>query len=173
MPRCANCGTTIIFGGVRDFGMQYCNEKCREKGTVSKIASQIPDDALAWYVQEIHQGACPKCGGSGPVDVHTSYTIWSFAVLTSWQSHPEVCCRRCGVMAQVNGMLLSGAVGWWGLPWGVIGTPIQILRNIGGIVAPPDASRPSTKLKDLVRVDLANQFLEEKREQQHAPPAAT
>jgi hypothetical protein len=164
MARCANCGTTIVFGGVRDFGLRFCNAKCREKGTVAKVASRIPDDALASYVQEVHQGECPKCGGGGPVDVHTSHTIWSFAILTSWQSHPEVCCRRCGIKAKINGVLLSGAFGWWGVPWGLVGTPIQILRNLGGIFAALDSSRPSAQLENLVRVDLANQFLEEKRQ---------
>lgn len=168
MPSCSYCGTTILFGGVRDYGFRYCNTKCRDKDSVRMVASRFPDEAVADYVQEVHQGECPKCGGSGPVDVHTSYTIWSFAVFTSWQSHPEVCCRLCGIKAKINGALFCGALGWWGFPWGFIGTPIQILRNLGGILFSPHSTMPSRQLENMVRVDLATRFLEERRQQQSA-----
>jgi hypothetical protein len=52
-------------------------------------------------------------------------------------------------------------VGWWGIPWGLILTPIQVARNILGIFGGPDKSRPSDALRQSVRVTLARNLANE------------
>jgi hypothetical protein len=32
LDRCTHCGTTILFGGVKEDGLSFCNKKCREAG---------------------------------------------------------------------------------------------------------------------------------------------
>jgi hypothetical protein len=49
--------------------------------------------------------------------------------------------------------------GWWGIPSGLILTPVQITRNLMGVFSPPDPRRPSPKLEKLVRLNLARQIL--------------
>lgn len=155
MAQCDACGTMILFGGVREGQRRYCNENCHLKGFLGAVGDQFPQGLLAKAVKEVHEWDCPKCGGPGPVDVHTSHTIWSAIVLTSFQSKPAVCCRNCGVKAMLGGLAFSGVLGWWGFPFGLIMTPVQIFRNLAGLVSAPDPFRPSAKLEDTIRLSIA------------------
>jgi len=166
MARCAVCGTTILFGGVIDNDRRFCNETCHQRGYLFAVADRVPQDLIATQVAEVHQGNCPRCGGPGPVDVHTSHSVWSVLVLTQWKSKPEVCCRACGIKSKLFGTLSSGIFGWWGFPWGLIFTPVQIVRNIGGIFSPPDPTTPSPELENMVRLHLASQFMAAKQQEQ-------
>ncbi len=169
MAKCAFCGTYILFGGERDGSRRYCNAKCRQAGFMVVVADHVPLEDLAEQLSLWHNSNCPKCGGAGPVDVHTSHRIWSALFLTSWNSRPDVCCRRCGIKAKLGGIASSTLLGWWGFPWGVIGTPIQISRNLLGMATMPDASRPSPLLENMVRLHIAAQMIAEDQaeQQQH------
>ncbi len=163
MAKCDTCGTTILFGGFRENGFRFCSKKCQQNGHLAKVAIQIPDDLIAEHVEELHGGNCPKCGGPGPVDVHTSHVVISAVVMTTWKSRPEICCRSCGVKAKLSGAAISAVAGWWGFPWGILATPIQIGRNLSGVFSSPDPSQPSAQLEKFVRANIAAQFLESKR----------
>jgi hypothetical protein len=166
MARCDYCGTTILFGGVKENDLRFCNETCRQQGFLLAVADQVPDDIMSQHVMEVHQGPCPKCGGPGPIDVHTSYIVWSALVITSWHSSPQVCCQTCGIKSKLGGALLSGVAGWWGLPWGIIATPIQLFRNIFGLFSSPDPLVPSAQLRNFVRLGLATHLVEGARRRQ-------
>ena len=155
MPNCAYCNTFIIFGGKKQGGRTFCNDKCLQNGYVLTAADRLSQRSVDIAVDEVHQGECPKCGGPGPVDVHVSHTVWSVVYLTSWKSKPHLCCRSCGRKEQLGGLLFSGLLGWWGFPWGLIMAPIQVCRNISGMIGGPDPDVPSEQLESLVRVDLA------------------
>ena len=161
MTTCDYCGSVIIFGGVKDNGLRFCNEKCHQKGYVLVLANEIPNDIADQETNEIHKGNCPKCQGMGPVDVHTSYRIYSLIFITSWNSVQNVCCRSCGIKSQVGDAMSSILFGWWGIPCGLIVTPIQVIRNIIGIFKPPDKTQPSKKLKNIVKIGIATRFIEE------------
>ena len=78
---------------------------------------------------------------------------------------PKVCCRSCGIKSQIGNTIFSLVLGWWGFPWGFIMTPVQIGRNIIGIVKGPDDSKPSDKLENLVRISIASQMMQEQKAQ--------
>lgn len=166
MAKCDYCGTRILFGGVKDEDLRFCNENCYQQGFLLAVADQVPEDIMSEHVSAVHQGDCPKCGGPGPIDVQTSHIVWSALVVTSWQSRPEVCCRSCGVKAKLGGALISGVVGWWGFPWGLIATPIQIGRNMFGLLSGPDPNIPSDQLANMVRINLAAQLVDGARRRQ-------
>ncbi len=161
MPECDYCGTTIIFGGVKDHGLHFCSDKCHQQGVLHDVTDQIPEEVISEYLMEVHEGACPICNGPGPVDVHTSYVVWSALVITSWKSKPQVSCRRCGIKAKVGNACLSGLVGWWGFPWGIVMTPVQLLRNFFGIFSSPDPTMPSEQLENILKAHLAAQLAAE------------
>lgn len=166
MARCDYCGTTIIFGGVTDNDLRFCNDKCHQEGFLLSVADQVPDDVMLQQVANVHQGHCPKCRGPGPVDVHTSYLVWSAFVITSWQSRPQVCCSACGIKSKLGGALLSAVFGWWGFPWGIIATPIQVTRNVIGLFSAPDPTTPSAQLENMIKINLAAHLVEASRRQQ-------
>src|SRR5438046_9355890 len=97
MTHCGYCGTRILVGGKSDGNGRYCNGRCQCCGRAIQWSRQLPDTFVQQQVRDAHQCACPKCGGPGPVDVHTSYSVWSAVYLTRWVSTPRLCCRSCGV----------------------------------------------------------------------------
>ena len=116
MARCNYCGTTILFGGARDGEVRYCNARCQQSGRLLAVSNQFPQAQVQEQIWKVHQGACPKCGGSGPVDVHKSYRVWSALVLTQWSSLMQVSCRHCGLKKQMADAGFSLLLGWWDFP---------------------------------------------------------
>jgi hypothetical protein len=175
MAKCAYCGTGIFFGGVRAGDKRYCNRKCYEDGTVIAAANQVSPDIIREQTELLHSGNCPRCHGRGPVDVHTSYLVYSFIVMTRWSNVRQISCRGCAAGEQLKKLGICLVAGWWGIPSGLILTPIQITRNIIGLLSPPDPARPSPALERVVRVHIGTQLLAQSRAQQAAavpPPAA-
>lgn len=164
MATCSYCNSNIIFGGVRDQELRFCNQSCQEKGVLIRLSRELPADYLEEAVQSTFNGQCPKCQGRGPVDVHTSHRVWSMLVMTSWSSRPQVCCNSCGVKSKLGDTLFSLVLGWWGFPWGIIFTPVQISRNLLGLASGGAAGRPSEKLRTLVGIHLTASLLQAQRE---------
>jgi hypothetical protein len=155
MAKCANCNSTILFGGQRRGDLRFCNDECAQGGVLISLSHQVPDNLVQQEVWAVHQGRCPQCQGPGPIDVHVSHEIWSAIVFTQFKSLPHVLCRSCGRKKQLGAMVFSFFAGWWGFPWGLIMTPVQIARNLSGMLRSPDPTRPSAKLEEMVRMRLA------------------
>lgn len=170
MPKCAYCNTTILIGGVRDGENRFCNQNCRQAGALLAVAQLVPEEEVRNRVNSVHQGPCPRCGRAGTVDVHTSHSVWSALILTSWKSTPQVSCTPCGKKAKLTGTLGSLFLGWWGFPWGLLITPIQIGRNLWGLARSPSSFVPSPQLEKIVRLSLAAQLHEAQRSAA-TPPA--
>ena len=168
MAKCANCGSTIVFGGKRAGDARVCSQDCLNAGLARGVVAQVPDDVVRKAAQEIFQGQCPQCNGPGPVDVHTVHTIWSALIMTRWGSNARLSCRRCGVRAQAGGLVSSLVLGWWGVPWGLIMTPVQAFRNIKNMMITPTYMQPSHQLENHVRFIIASSALEQKVEQTQA-----
>jgi len=160
MAKCGYCGTTIIFGGMKENGLRFCNSECHRKGRVLVLSRDIPQNLVDEQAGRIHRGSCPKCQGNGPVDVHSSYRVYSMLIYTSWRTAENVCCRSCGTRRQIWDAMFSLILGWWGFPWGLIMTPVQISRNIVGMLRGPDDIKPSAKLDNIVRVNIASQVIQ-------------
>jgi hypothetical protein len=90
--------------------------------------------------------------------VHTSYRVWSALVLTNWSNSLQVSCRSCGLKKQLADSAFSLALGWWGFPWGLIMTPIQVGRNLVRAARPPEISKPSAQLEKAIRISVAKQL---------------
>jgi hypothetical protein len=155
MGKCDYCGSTILLGGKRDANGRFCNEKCRARGALLAQSRQLPEAAVREQVWKVQQGPCPKCGGAGPVDVYTAHQVWSALVLTRWTSTPQLSCAPCGRKAQLQGVGASLLLGWWGFPWGLLLTPIQIGRNLVALARTKPATAPSPQLERLVRMRMA------------------
>jgi hypothetical protein len=147
-------------GGVKDGEFRFCNDQCHYHAYLKTAADEIPAGTIEQEVMRVHAGPCPECQGPGPVDMHTAHKVWSLLLLTSWNSEPWVCCRRCGVKKQAMGATFSLLAGWWGFPWGLIMTPVQIVRNVAGMLKGESAG-PSDALRQLIMVSLAEQLLQE------------
>jgi DNA-directed RNA polymerase subunit RPC12/RpoP len=159
MARCTYCGSTVLFGGVKDEDARFCNAECQEGGRLMAAAADVPEGVLAARVAEVVEDDCPRCGGPGPVDVFTSHRVLSAIVFTSWKNVPEISCRGCATKRQLGGVLTSLLLGWWGFPWGLVMTPVQIVRNLAGLTRNADPEHPSKHLTEMVRIHLATEAL--------------
>jgi hypothetical protein len=168
MAKCGYCGSTILVGGVSSGTQRFCNKKCLANAYILSVAQQVPAEVVERQVEEVFRGNCPKCRGLGPIDVHKVHRVWSALLLTRWTTTPQVSCRSCATKSQLGGILFSGVLGWWGFPWGLVLTPVQIARNILGMCAGPGATQPSADLRKLVLVNIAAQSIQKK--QQKPPP---
>jgi hypothetical protein len=155
MKKCGTCGNLILMGGKSDGGAHYCNARCLQQGVLLNRSRELPAAEVQQKLNEVHGGLCPKCHGTGPVDVHASHRAWSALVVTTWSSRQQVCCQSCGTRAKLMDSATTLLLGWWGIPWGLLITPVQIGRNVVGLMRPVDPSRPSPQLENAVRLHLA------------------
>jgi len=158
MAKCGYCGSTIIMGGVKSAEQVYCNKKCFMDASILNVLDAMPSEVLDQKIDEVWRGNCPECGGAGPTDLHKSHQVWSALIMTRWSTKPRICCKSCATKRQLAGIFSSLLVGWWGFPWGLIFTPVQITRNIVGICGGPDKSRPSEGLRKAILVNLGRQL---------------
>ena len=72
------------------------------------------------------------------------------------------------------GVLFCLLLGWWGFPWGLILTPVQVVRNVSGMLSGRESSRPSEDLRRVILVNLGMQALQQQRTtaQRGAPTVA-
>lgn len=166
MTSCADCNSTILFGGKRHDGLRYCDATCLQRGVLTRVADQLPKHDVDIYVANVHRGRCPNCAGEGPVDVHTSHRVYSLILYTSWSSRPTICCRGCGIKRKIGDAVFSVFFGWWGVPWGLFVTPLQIGRNVAGCFRTPDPRMPSRSLEKMLRLNMAaNVFQPQERKE--------
>lgn len=158
MAKCDVCGTGILFGGVKSDGWRFCSQKCAGNPAWQAAMRLVPQDELDREIRTVHQGNCPHCNGPGPVDVHTSHTVLSALVFTRWSSPSIVACRSCGKKQQLKHLASSMLLGWWGFPFGLILTPVQVARNLGGLagMSGPSPETPSADLSRVVRLAIAS-----------------
>jgi hypothetical protein len=159
MKTCNYCGTTILFGGKKSDGLCFCNDRCQQAGMLLAVSSQFPEDLVQQRTLEVHAGTCPRCQSGGPVDVYTSYRVWSALLLTSWSNRPHITCRSCGLKSQLADTAFSLVFGWWGVPWGFVLTPVQVCRNVAAMLRSDESTKPSAQLEKFVRMDLAKRIL--------------
>ena len=164
MARCGACGTIILFGGVTSGGLTFCNNECAANGYLAATMPMVPENVVEQHSRDLHGGACPECQSPGPIDVHVSHRIVSFVVMTRWSTHPHICCRACARQHNWSAIASSSLLGWWGFPWGILGTPVQIMRNFREIFR-SSAVEPSEALREHVRAVLAACALQEMESQ--------
>ncbi len=164
MARCAACGKSILWGGVEDAGLKFCNQKCHQQGFLAIVAGELPAEEVARHAAALSAGPCPRCGRPEPVELQTAHYIWSAIYVTSWNSRSDLSCRSCGNWRRVRAALSCGLFGWWGFPLGLLGTPVQIGRNFFGLFQSSQPGQPSPELLNLVRVNLASAIVDQSKQ---------
>lgn len=163
MATCACCGKTVFFG--KSAGSdKYCNDNCLGRGPIYTVAKTVPDYLVTAEAEKIFKSPCPVCKKEGPTDIHFSHNIWSALVVTSWNSSGQFSCKRCGVKQQSLASAKSLLLGWWGFPWGILGTPVTVARNVWGMSRHIGAYQPSSDLLNQTRAMLAAESIEQSRQ---------
>ncbi len=167
---CDACNSRINWGGEQVGAYTFCNDTCFEKFIFTNIVDRMDPALIEQAIVEVHQGECPECGGDGPVDIHTSHRVWSALFLTSWNSQSQMSCRSCATKAKLTSTLFCGVLGWWGFPFGLVMTPVQIIRNLAGLAGGPRADQPSEELERLVKLQVGTNVLIAAQQKKAAAP---
>jgi hypothetical protein len=152
---CPTCGLSVLFGGVKDGDKKYCSKKCYEGDEINRVAKQIPLNEALEQTNRIRHGKCPLCQGNGPIDIHKSYSVYSIIFYTSYKTKEHIVCKDCAKKIQFKDLLSSSLLGWWGLPFGLIITPIQVTKNILALFSNPGQRKPTELLIQRSRQMLA------------------
>jgi hypothetical protein len=125
---------------------------------ISEVRLAIPEREIAQHALEIKCGACPICHQSrSGVEVRESYWVWSALVITRRETRRVLCCRTCGTHDNWAAVGFNLALGWWGVPNGILLTPYQIIRNLLVLCRRREESQPSKALLELVKSNLLAQ----------------
>jgi hypothetical protein len=68
-------------------------------------------------------------------------------------------CRACAQGEQGKDLLFSAMFGWWGIPAGILITPVQIGLNIREMLRKPVCG-PSSRFQQIVKMSIARRVLE-------------
>ena len=157
MQTCASCDGPLTRGGIWDGPLRFCGHACLRAGVAGRFA--VSRAHLEEAVWKIHQGQCPRCGERGPVDLHTSFHVWSAVIVTHWMADARLSCERCARSARRKAAGRSLLLGWWGVPFGLVMTPVQVVRNVAGNLRSVDSGMPSRALVEFVHARLAEELV--------------
>jgi hypothetical protein len=159
MASCDQCGRSVLFGGKRLGDRFYCGANCAQFDAEIEFGRTLPDAQVRELMQRWRNEPCPQCQGPGPVDVRSSHKVHSFLFMTQWSSPQRVSCQPCARKRQLGHAFYSLLLGWWGFPWGLVMTPVQIGRNIAGMAGDKAAEHSTPEFEQLVRRSMARQLL--------------
>jgi hypothetical protein len=158
MAVCDYCNKSFNLFGIHENGYAFCSANCRNQAqALLKSLDRFPAEEIEAYINRAHAGPCPQCGKPAPVDLYQSYRVVSMLILTRWATDNHFVCKACARQAQRKALAYSALLGWWGLPFGLIFTPIQIARNIIGLSGGSDTQQPSARLRNVLKLNLARQ----------------
>ncbi|HTV35554.1 MAG TPA: hypothetical protein VMF12_03910 [Xanthobacteraceae bacterium] len=158
MAVCDYCSKRFGLFGVHENGYSFCSAACRDRTRqLLQSLDAVAPQEIQSYVDHARAGPCKGCGGSGPVDLYQSYRVYSFVVLTRWSTQNHFVCRSCAPKEQIKSLALSALFGWWGIPFGLIFTPVQIVRNIAAL-AGKAGGHASQRLQNILKLNLARQI---------------
>jgi hypothetical protein len=94
-------------------------------------AKKYPNAQLEIYAEELRKIPCPICSLTcKKLNGTIAYTVKSFLLFTSFGKRTVIACPECLDNENNNSITSTMLLGWWGLPWGLLKTPIYIYRNI-------------------------------------------
>ena len=167
MAKCQTCKTFILWGGVKKDGRRYCNSGCMDQDTLGRVGDRIPDNVVKKEAQKIMRGPCPACNlTTNDVELRFTHRAVSYLVMTIWSKNSILSCRSCHRKKVMSESLITLFLGWWGFPFGLIVTPIQLLRNISAASSSNSpTTEPSSDTCSFVRGILAQAIIENSPQQ--------
>lgn len=88
-----------------------------------KARVELTGDDLDDYVELVRSIACPLCGSNAqPLNGVLVGQVISIVIMTTYDKELRIACPTCLEKELDNASITSGLLGWWGLPWGPVGT---------------------------------------------------
>lgn len=158
-PCCGFCGSSVVLARFRAGALRFCSPECRQSGVKLRASYQLPDRTVQERLWGVFSGACPECGGPGPVDYHTTRRIVSMFFLAQEVRRDLIVCARCARAALWKDTASSLLLGWWSLH-GLVLTPICCGRNLLALGRERVPTHPSNRLEITVRLQLMDELVQ-------------
>ncbi len=118
--------------------LAFAKEQARQRNVKTNIDAgsevqtrDLTNAELSSYASIIRHLDCPKCKKSQQyINGTMEYNIYSIIFLTYRSKKIKIACRDCLKKINNAALLKSMLAGWWGIPWGILLTPVYIYRNI-------------------------------------------
>jgi hypothetical protein len=100
------------------------------KGAIAQN-KEYTHEEIENYSNLLRELPCPICGDSFyKLNGTIVHTVKSMLVFTVSSAEPIIACPPCLDKNNDDAITSTALMGWWGIPWGIIKTPIYIYRNI-------------------------------------------
>lgn len=101
-----------------------------EKG-IEAQSKELTENELNEIINKIVNLTCPECGQRNtPLVGSWIRTVKSLIILTSYKKVPIITCNSCAEKKKKNAMLSTALLGWWGVPFGLLRTPIALIQTL-------------------------------------------
>lgn len=102
-----------ILEGAKAQNREYSPEEIRE---LSQILRTLP---------------CPLCENKTvKLNATVMHTAKSFVFFSTFRKEPIIGCPDCLDKKNQDSIISTALLGWWGIPWGILKTPVYIYNNI-------------------------------------------
>ncbi|RYY00338.1 hypothetical protein EON78_01445 [bacterium] len=123
--------------GLRPEAVDLIKEIIKERGLSENITKaidaqlqEIDEITLNDYTEILRNLHCPICKlNTYKLNATMTGRVISFIVFTSYEKKLVIGCPDCLEKANKDAMIKTALLGWWGLPWGLIRTPLALLLN--------------------------------------------
>jgi hypothetical protein len=103
-------------------------------GLIDEVLAQNREYSAAeigQYAELLRGLPCPVCRASGQkLNATIAYSAKSFILFTFSRKEPVIACPTCLDKKNLQAFLWTLLLGWWGIPWGILKTPIYLFRNL-------------------------------------------
>lgn len=154
--KCDYCDSSAIISYIINDGQRFCSTACLENARLMELSEDIPSEEIINFAYDLKNGECPDCHrNDSKIETRKHYRVWSAVIITSSTKQTHVCCKSCGRKINFESIMFCLVFGWWGIPWGILITPVQIILNIAEIFNAADDKIPSDDLVQRARIGLA------------------
>ncbi|MFI5406154.1 MAG: hypothetical protein ACHQ1D_06530 [Nitrososphaerales archaeon] len=123
--------------GLTPEAIEIVKAEIQKRGLDQNIAKGVEAQNKTWTIQEvdaycdiISKLSCPTCGGTtARLNATITGEVMSFIIFTTYSKKLKIGCGNCLDNATTNALAKTILLGWWGIPWGLIRTPLAIALN--------------------------------------------
>jgi len=113
----------------------------------------IPPDEVDELVGRFRRLPCPLCGSvAGMLNAATVATAQSFLVMSTFEKRLVVGCSSCITAAADKADALTGALGWWAIPFGPVHT-LQAMRLNARACSAAERQEATVELRQYVEAN--------------------
>ena len=160
MPSSSYCCASFNYRPVKREGRIYCGGSCLKQFEIDDLAERISEDEVKARAKSMRRSGCPLCRDDDPVDIHSAHYVWSLVLVSFYHTEMRLSCLSCAKTRQFRAIISCVGLGCWGLP-GIILVPMQVVRNLIGLLWPHGRKQASEDLEWMAAQQLAAEQIAE------------